>query len=44
MKRIKIEKKIVDYRVSTAESSDIPDTAEAVESKLWKENEVAIGR
>ena len=33
MKRIKIEKKIVDYRVSTAESSDIPDTAEAMESK-----------
>ena len=36
MKRIKIEKKIVDYRVSTAESSDIPDTAEAVNQKLGK--------
>ena len=44
MKRIKIEKKIVDYRVSTAESSDIPDTAEAVESKAVESPESKVVR
>lgn len=44
MKRIKIKKKIVDYRVSTAESSDIPDTAEAVESKVVENSESKVVR
>jgi len=44
MKRIKIKKKIVDYRVSTAESSDIPDTAETVESKAVKSPETKVVR
>jgi hypothetical protein len=31
MKRIKIKKKIVDYRVSTSENSDVLETAQAKE-------------
>ena len=44
MKRIKIKKKIVDYRVSTTESSDIPDTAETVESKSVESSESKVVR
>ena len=33
MKRIKIEKKIIDYRVSTAENSDVLETTQAKEFK-----------
>ena len=44
MKRIKIKKKIVDYRVSAAESSDIPDTAETVEPKAVENPETKVVR
>ena len=44
MKRIKIKKKIVDYRVSTAESSDIPDISETVEPKAVESSESKVVR
>ena len=44
MKRIKIKKKIVDYRVSTAENSDALETAQAKESKAEESPESKVVR
>jgi len=44
MKRIKIKKKIVDYRVSTSENSDVLETAQAKEFKAEENPETKVVR
>ena len=44
MKRIKIKKKIVDYRVSTNEDSDVLETAQATEFKTEESPESKVVR
>ena len=44
MKRIKIEKKIVDYRVSTAEGSDVTETVKSKEFQASENSESKVVR
>ena len=44
MKRIKIEKKIVDYRVSTAERANVTETDEAKEFQAAENPESKVVR